>query len=503
MANDAATIERASKKCAELRDLPKGWQFKFDNDDRVYFLKDDISTYNHPTLGGLPKPWILKMVRSLGTWSVDYYNRDTGATSAKDPRFLESTLSKHASVAPRELRISASSTRNTNLDLDQMQRNPIGNRNIRDQYEVVHAIDPGDGTLGAMNGGVFVVRIKNLPSKLFIEKRFKPDPGLNELFRKEIRMLHKVRHPALTSYSAGFINGLNLSVYIEFCDRGSLNDMINKYVEKVYTVPKPMPSEAFIWHAFGGLADALAYLQTGSSWLHKPNPQIKRDWVPILHRDIKPDNVLLRSRSTVGSSKYFYCILSDFGLACEDYPYDHPDADGHQISGHQLGTYSFCAPELCYNLGKEEGALTRGSKFPPGQRHTGKSDVWSLGVCIYALGKIFPSAEYAHLAMGKQPPVDICPKGACKWTSQVSRRKMYPYQISRKYSDELREGVIRATEWNLEERPDAVQLVRELEVLQRQAGFLTQQDAEPLPDWCTRKHEYFAKAEKAERDKRR
>lgn len=47
--------------------------------------------------------------------------------------------------------------------------------------------------------------------------------------------------------------------YLEYCDRGSLSDMMKQYSKH----PGEMIPEPFIWHAFIGLADGLAYMQTG------------------------------------------------------------------------------------------------------------------------------------------------------------------------------------------------------------------------------------------------
>lgn len=102
---------------------------------------------------------------------------------------------------------------------------------------------------------------------------------------------------------------------MEFCDRGSLHDLIWEYSEKRKSLNPDRIPESFIWHAFLGLADALAYLQTGESYISMSPEKINGDdWKPIVHCDIKPANIFLRSRDTPGSTKPFYTLLSDFGL---------------------------------------------------------------------------------------------------------------------------------------------------------------------------------------------
>ena len=87
-----------------------------------------------------------------------------------------------------------------------------------------------------MNGGVFVVAMKNLKDRVFIEKRMKPrDVNFG---KREIEMLHRVNHAALCNYMAAFIlenkdeDLSSASLYMEFCDRGSLEELIKTYVAK-------------------------------------------------------------------------------------------------------------------------------------------------------------------------------------------------------------------------------------------------------------------------------
>lgn len=199
-------------------------------------------------------------------------------------------------------------------------------------------------------------------------------------------MVRRARHPSIMFYTAGFITppvpNWQTPLYVEYCDRGSLQDFIHKYVSHRRTknpdiiVPEVCTTDSllfklllyesignmlfhqkwsvsswtilgiwltfwqrFIWHATIGLCDGIAYLRGGQSYVgpdchdYTPVP----GWQPILHRDIKPDNILLKSRVSIGSEKYFYCVISDFGLACEDLPPMDPRLDRLQRTGFPCG----------------------------------------------------------------------------------------------------------------------------------------------------------------------
>ncbi len=148
---------------------------------------------------------------------------------------------------------------------------------------------------------------------------------------------------------------------MEYCDRGTLRDLILAYkARKKAHLPDFIP-ESFIWHAFVGLADALGFLATGRSYVSlplslapapsssssstspsPPGPGNNPSWVPVVHRDIKPDNVFLRSRDTPGSAKPFYVLLSDFGLA-------QRESDARPGPQGLVGSPEYHAPELAFD----------------------------------------------------------------------------------------------------------------------------------------------------------
>ncbi len=525
------------KLCPELKALPDDWTIKAVSENNpaekyhIFFQnRKGATTYTHPTLGPLPKPWVLKLCsvtdggsnsRTGGKSRIPkYFNKVTKESRDKDPRFSPETLKARVDSLTHENNIAGSLKKmKPGMALENMKRQDIGTKDIRHNYDILKAIDPGDGTIGGMNGGVFVVRLKN-QSRLSVEKRyvitrslllhcllfsltqcrFKPD-GV-QAGMKEIRMLHRLKHASLTFYMAAFVSPdlRKASVYVEFCDRGSLGDLIKNYQLCCDKNPRPLPPERFIWHVFAGLADGLAYLQGGRSYIGQnvTDYSIAPGWIPILHRDIKPDNVLLRSRDTLGSSRYFYCVLSDFGLACEDRPRQHPNADRNQRDGTKVGTTAFYAPELLYNpypRSQEQLAF-----FPGSSLHSIWSDVWALGACIFILAECRAFDHNKRNLMGPFSHINFweIPQGldvSIFISGTASRLKLLELSSPR-YSGYLRNAIIQATEWNAFNRPHAREMVVILKDAITRAGFMDNRppaDDEQLPKWATRVHDYHSR----------
>lgn len=169
-----------------------------------------------------------------------------------------------------------------------------------------------------MNGGIFVCIVKGARFHQ-VEKVLTPCQ-YTDLAIREVKFAHRCRHAALTNFVEGYISRdhKDISLWVEFCDRGSLDDIMKNYIKHVDEKPTPQIPEAFMWHVFYAMVDALYYLETGNSISERDAGRPKdQSWVPLLHRDIKPDNIFFRSRSGLqggNEKRYYYAILSDFGL---------------------------------------------------------------------------------------------------------------------------------------------------------------------------------------------
>jgi hypothetical protein len=72
--------EGLKKSLHELNALPDGWLIGIDKNKRMTFQKGPTGSplYIHPTLGDLPKPWIL---RFCGSKEPRYFNLETPDTT--------------------------------------------------------------------------------------------------------------------------------------------------------------------------------------------------------------------------------------------------------------------------------------------------------------------------------------------------------------------------------------------------------------------------------------
>lgn len=182
------------------------------------------------------------------------------------------------------------------------------------------------------------------------------------------------------------------NIWYEYCAGGNLMTLI----------PRGHPGqhpEAFIWHVFIQLAEAL-------DAMHNGGPQ------RVIHRDVKTENVFLTSPYRPNHS-FPTVKLGDYGSATTE---DEP-------TGRIGGTWSYMPPEI---------------------EPSAEGDVWSLGAVIH---------ELCH---GFTP---VSEKGS-NWERDPGARK--PKDLPRPYSDVLHWQVMACLRAERERRPSSKDLVRKL-----------------------------------------
>lgn len=213
------------------------------------------------------------------------------------------------------------------------------------------------GSFGCFNAGVYVVRSK-ANGKKYVEKKFKSEDIFNGGAKFEMHCLRKLWHKNIVKYAAGFIvdkpsqGPPAASVYLEYCDMGNLHDYVQPVAQSGGFI-----DEVWIWDIFVQLVDAVAYLQFGiPDACHNPEPP--REWIGIIHRDIKLDNIFLCSRPNTDRVRI---CLGDFGLAIRE---DDSGAWGRHYMG---GNEQTSPPEV------DLGGFSQYSMA---------GDVWAVGCCI-------------------------------------------------------------------------------------------------------------------------
>lgn len=150
---------------------------------------------------------------------------------------------------------------------------------LQDRYLLTKQI--GQGGMGA----VYVATDQRFGSTVAVKETFFDDPNLRKAFEREARLLNSLRHSALPRVSDHFVEAEGQFLVMEFIGGDDLSALLEKQ------------GGAFPVDRVMGWADQLL---DGLEYLHDQNP-------PIIHRDIKPQNLKLTERDHV--------ILLDFGLA--------------------------------------------------------------------------------------------------------------------------------------------------------------------------------------------
>ncbi|MGB7210795.1 MAG: serine/threonine-protein kinase [Pyrinomonadaceae bacterium] len=151
---------------------------------------------------------------------------------------------------------------------------------IQNRYLIVHLI--GKGGMGE----VYLAVDQRLGSAVALKRTFfAGDAMLGNAFEREARTLARMRHPVLPKVSDHF--GENEEQYLVM-EHISGDDL----AKRLEIAQKPFPVSWVLFWA-DQLLDALSYLHT-----HEP---------PIIHRDIKPQNLKLTDENHI--------ILLDFGLS--------------------------------------------------------------------------------------------------------------------------------------------------------------------------------------------
>jgi len=208
---------------------------------------------------------------------------------------------------------------------------------LQNRYRIQKQI--GQGGMGA----VYIATDERFGSTVAIKETLFSGANFDKAFEREARLLNNLRHPALPRVSDHFSDENGQFIVMEFIAGDDLSAMMEKK-DSAFPV-----SEVLNWA--DQLLDALDYLHTQE--------------MPVIHRDIKPQNLKLTPRGQI--------ILLDFGLAK-----GNPTDAQHQTAAKSVFGYSrnYASLEQMQGTGTDP-----------------RSDLYALGATLY------------HLLTGV-PPVD-------------------------------------------------------------------------------------------------
>src|SRR5215831_4571175 len=150
---------------------------------------------------------------------------------------------------------------------------------LQGRYRIVRQL--GQGGMGA----VYEAVDERLDTTVALKETLFTDEKLRKQFEREARLLARLHHQALPRVSDHFNEGDGQFLVMQYIAGDDLSEMLVQRNQPF------APDEVLRWG--DQLCDALDYL-------HTQDP-------PIIHRDIKPQNLKLTARGQV--------VLLDFGLA--------------------------------------------------------------------------------------------------------------------------------------------------------------------------------------------
>ena len=166
------------------------------------------------------------------------------------------------------------------------------------------------------------------------------DTDRQRMLSKEVRTLARVDCETLVRFHGAYYADHAVTLVLEYMDRGSLDGFLESRRQDMMTANRnnnePLVSSPLSEPVVASIGYQLLW---GLAYLH---------FDTMIHRDVKPANVLLHSSGHVK--------LSDFGILSND---------GHELHTTVVGTTKYMAPERL--------------RAKP---YTGASDIWSAGLVI-------------------------------------------------------------------------------------------------------------------------
>ncbi|XP_028679213.1 dual specificity mitogen-activated protein kinase kinase 1 [Erpetoichthys calabaricus] len=218
--------------------------------------------------------------------------------------------------------------------------------------------------LGAGNGGV-VIKVSHRPSGLIMARKLihlEIKQAIRNQIIRELQVLHECNSPYIVGFYGAFYSDGEISICMEHMDGGSLDQVL----KKAGKIPEQILGKVSITVIKG-----LTYLREK----HK-----------IMHRDVKPSNILVNARGEIK--------LCDFGVSGQLID---------SMANSFVGTRSYMSPERLQ-----------------GTHYSVQSDIWSMGLSLVemAIGRYpIPPPDVKELEQifgcpleGDAPSCEVSPK---------------------------------------------------------------------------------------------
>lgn len=329
---------------------------------------------NMPKLGGLPgspaAPTASPSLSLNGTANPAAKNGDTGSMFSKFSNYVDTekgTLRFAGKAVIHGQGIDFSSGNNFSISLDEVDTlEELGKGNYGTVYKVRHA-RPRQQRLGlglqvrstapnasiGNNGDGDSLLARNSTGVIMAMKeiRLELDEAKFAAIIMELDILHRCVSPYIIDFYGAFFQEGAVYICIEFMDGGS--------IDKIYGDGVPE-----------NVLRKITYATT------KGLKELK-DVHNIIHRDVKPTNILVNTRGQVK--------ICDFGVSGNLVA---------SIAKTNIGCQSYMAPERISG-----GGVTQGAN-PSSGTYSVQSDVWSLGLTIIecAMGRYpYPPETYNNI----------------------------------------------------------------------------------------------------------
>jgi hypothetical protein len=184
------------------------------------------------------------------------------------------------------------------------------------------------------------VHLDRLQAIKIMHPHMASDPGFQARFRQEAQAIAVLEHPHIVRIFNFDEQQGQYYIAMEYMPDGSLRTLLDRRAR-----------ERTKWPLNFGL-DLIRQAAEALDFAHARG---------IVHRDIKPDNMLIERHAGPGGRSLYVVKLTDFGLARMV-----EGGGGITASGMTVGTPAYMSPEQCQGLPVD-----------------GRSDIYSLGIVLY------------------------------------------------------------------------------------------------------------------------